>query len=544
MVLALHLCIAAIATAPMLATPLTRLMGHPEVDVWNHAWGPWWWWERLSAGQWPLETTLLGAPVGGRLWYIDPVGALLSCWLVPLVGVVGAYNAVIFLCALMASVGGRRLALALEAPASAAWLGAVGVGLSPTLLSEVHNGISEAAGLAWGVLCLAATLRAMRQGRLRDWAEAAFWGVLTEIGSFYYALGLAMLLTGVTVVWLLRRPGLRSLIGAALTSAVVAGAGLAVTRAVQWTLADRSRSLIWRDRDSWTMHLNLFEHNAVDPRTFLWPGDFQSVDMSVYGESFRHTSYIGWVILLLALWSRRGLILAALVPLAFSLGPWLYYKGEFVYWHGARVALPFRALLDLLPAGAVGHPQRLGVAGLALLSGLAAVGLGRLPRAALALIGIAAVELLYSSPWPVQRAAVVDVSAARAIAEQAAGLDEAQPIVLDLPADARGMAASRYLYLQTQHGQAIPYRPDVRSNTAGLSPNRAFQALIHPSEDALGRGELPLMLESDPVIWVLLHRDIGDGEKNALTEQILRAWYGEPTEYGDALLWRTRRGLR
>ena len=51
----------------MVLHPFSRMVGHPDGDVWNHAWGPWWFWESLSGGNLPWHTDLLHAPSGGTL---------------------------------------------------------------------------------------------------------------------------------------------------------------------------------------------------------------------------------------------------------------------------------------------------------------------------------------------------------------------------------------------------------------------------------------------------------------------------------------------
>ena len=39
--LRVHAALALVALWPMLLAPLTRMVGHTDGDVWNHAWGPW-----------------------------------------------------------------------------------------------------------------------------------------------------------------------------------------------------------------------------------------------------------------------------------------------------------------------------------------------------------------------------------------------------------------------------------------------------------------------------------------------------------------------
>ncbi len=108
-----HVGLALLVSFPMLRQPFHRLVGSPDVDVWNHAWGPWWWWDSLSQGQLPWRTLLLKWPVGGELWFIDPLLALVGAPLVPLLGPVGAYNGAMLLSLAFSSWAAGRLAGAL-----------------------------------------------------------------------------------------------------------------------------------------------------------------------------------------------------------------------------------------------------------------------------------------------------------------------------------------------------------------------------------------------------------------------------------------------
>ena len=170
-----HLGLALLASMPMALSPASRLIGHPEVDVWNHAWGPWWFWTMLSQGSLPVQTDLLGAPMGGRLWFPDALGALVGAPLVPLLGPVLAWNGVVLFHLTLASIGGRSLARALGAGRTESWLGAALLACSPYLLSEVHNGISEAMAIGAPTLALAALLRALEGPGLAAWRPGCVW---------------------------------------------------------------------------------------------------------------------------------------------------------------------------------------------------------------------------------------------------------------------------------------------------------------------------------------------------------------------------------
>ena len=99
-------------------SPLSSLIGSGKVDVWNHVWGSWWWFDSLSNGIAPWQTTLLQYPDGGTLWFIDPVLAVLG---LPFAGFSPAlaYNFGIWIYLAFASWTARRFAIALGAAPNA-----------------------------------------------------------------------------------------------------------------------------------------------------------------------------------------------------------------------------------------------------------------------------------------------------------------------------------------------------------------------------------------------------------------------------------------
>ncbi len=537
--LAGHLGIALLASMPMALSPATRLVGHPDVDVWNHAWGPWWFWTRLSQGELPLQTELLAAPVGGRLWFPDLVGALIGAPFIPLLGPILSWNLVVLIHLALASFAGRRLALELGADRGASWLSAAALACSPFVLSEVHNGISEAFAVGPSVLTLALLLRTARPGAGPGSVLALGLAAgLTLGGSAYFSIGTAAVCL-VLIPWALWQaraalPG--ALLRLVLAMGLALAVGLPVLRAALWTL--EADWLVFRPpvRELADMEAQL-RHNAVDPRTFFWPGGFQSVDLSA--EGFLHSSYLGVVVLLLALRARLWLPLLAVVGgLVLSLGPWLWFQGDWVLRDGERLMLPYRHLIEVLPASALGHPQRVGLPAIAVLFALAARGLSGLrPAVTVGVGGLALVELLLvaPNPWPLARTPTVDRAPSELIAQQARGPEE---IVLDLPADIKPtMRTSRHLFSQTLHGQPVPYKPDVRAGTASIGGLKAFRWLT-----GLEAGEPPsggaAELERMRVRWVVVHRDlVQTEEERARVEAALTDWYGPPEVVGEAAVF-------
>lgn len=555
---ALHLGIALVLTFPMVLTFGSRLLGHPDIDVWNHAWGPWWFWHTLSHGVLPYRTDLLAAPEGGLLWYIDPLGALLGAPLVPLVGVVAAYNAVILANVALASAAARGLARALGASRVTSWVAAAAFAGSSYLLCEVHNGVSELVGVAWPLFALAAGIRALGGGGWRAWAASGAWLALATIGTWYYGVAVAVALCVLALPWLARRPARADLGGLALavglTVALVAPAAWAVLHAIHAPDAVVLRGAVG-DAD----RLLLASHNAVDPRAFFAPGGFQSVDLKSGGEAFLHASYLGLLALGLALSTRRWAPLAAAAVLCvFSLGPALWWAGHWVVVARHPFPLPYAALSALLPGAGATHAQRLVMPAIALVAALAAVRIATLPRRLQLLIGAALVcdALLASgAPWPIARAPALDTAAHQWIAGQPIGTYGERPVgsVLDLPPEVGAtMATSRYLTCQTVHGRPIPYRPDARGDTSTLLRFASFRvlAVMSASREAHRRAlwqslDRTTAVEPDELAragfaWIVVHRELERGGQHvAAMERQLERWFGPPRVFGEHAVYAT-----
>jgi hypothetical protein len=548
-----HLALALAVTWPTVLSPLSRMAGHPDGDVWNHAWGPWWFWQELSQGNLPWHSDQLFGPDGGTLWFIDPISALLGAPLVPLLGVAGAWNAVVIAGVAFSSWAARLLATRVTGAGDHTWIASVALVFGPYLNGELHNGISEAALLGPGLLSLALAWSAFSEGGLRRWLETGAALGLTFLGSPYYALAAGLAITGWSVPWLWQRPSREqkrgAAAGAALTAALTAPVALAVRASV--TASD---ALVHR-ADPGVVDLVL-AHNRVDPRTFVAPLGFQSVDYAALGESFLHSGYVGWIVLALALrgWQQTGLTrfaLGGLLTLVFALGPVLMWGEAPLEVGGRRLLLPFSALAAVVPVQVVTHTLRLAVPGLAIVAVLAAVAVRNSPRwlrPALLLIPLELVTL-GGSAWPLARTPTLDTSAQAFLASQPES--PGRTLVLDLPgAVGNTMATSRYLVLQAEHGRAIPYRPDARASSASLLAVPTFQLLALASESRqehramLGPAVASLQtvdredLARAGVSHVLVHRDLArGGQRVAETEQLLEQLYGPPDVHGTTAIY-------
>lgn len=470
--------VAALVTLPGAAQLRSRLLGDPRVDVWNHAWGYDWVARRLAAGELPWHTDLVGAPEGGVLYFIDAAGAVCAAPLTLLAGPAVGFNVTLLVRVALAGAAGQGLAQRLFGRGP--WTAVAGVGCAtlPFLLAELGNGISEVAGFAWVLFALTAAARATDSGR---WSDALLAGLLvgwSAAVSFYYGF-VAALLCG---VWMLggavarrRSRGLSTTVSQSCAGLFGAAAlGLPPWLAFRASLA-ASDALIRRPEG---LNLALLAHNAVDPRVYVAPGAFQSVDLAqVYGEPFLHTAYLRWSVLALVVVGlvgraagRRTLapwLGVAALSLLLGLGDYLWFGGDWVRVGGWLLSLPFGWLKAALPQVAITHPLRLSIGGQLILTVLAAGGARWLCRqvsrprlvAGLLALGVALEGGLGSAAqWPIP---LSDASVAPVYQRLPAGP------VLDLPAEAgTTMRTSRWFWLQTAHGRPIPWTPDVRLGSA------------------------------------------------------------------------------
>ncbi len=545
--------VALLVTAPVALAPGASLIGDPDIDVWNHAWGYWWVARAIGGGALPFHTDLVGGPGGGTLWFIDTPGAIFALPLTWAFGPAVAYNGTLIARIAWAGFGAEQLARALDDDPWAGRVAGLAYMTAPFLLCELANGISEVCATGWLPLTLWAAWRALRDGRMASWARLGLLQGLTSVVTFYYGLTSALLVTALVVgIVAMRwrageRPGPRLLGGLALAAGV--GALLVVPH---WLAFRESLSapdaLIRRSAD---LNLALMAHNAVDPRIYVVPGGFQSVDLAaVYGEPFVHTGYLRWAVLGLAgvaiatARSARGWAGLAALSLLLGLGPYLWWGGEWATVGGRLISLPFGWLRAALPQLAITHPLRLSLGAQAVACALAGVGAVRLARGrtglVVALAALCALEGLFggAAAWPIPRA---PASVPGVFAEDGGGM------VLELPAEVgTTMATSRYFWHQTAHGRPIPWTPDARLGSA--RDPETLHGLVQPMDPRRPGPERPRTPDARTVArlrevygLVVVHTDLeaeaglGSSYVDALTPAL-----GLPERDGPRAIWRLR----
>lgn len=556
--------LALLTTWPLAKGLSTQLLGYPDVDIWNHVWGFWWFKHTLlDLGQWPLTTGLLGYPRVGRLYFIDPLNALLSIPLQLVMPLALASNLVLLFELALAGVGAHLLAREAGARPAGAYLAGTVVALSPLLRCEVHNGITEVFNLGWLGLALWATLKTLHSGRLRDGALTGLLGGLSFVACWYYGLAAGLAAALLVLVTLLMPDraqtsawgqGRLGMVGAlVLATGLAALIAVPFMQAFRWTLTGPD-AIIFRLPDT---NFFLARHNATDLFSFFVPGDYHHPDLwRDFNERFYHTTYLGWTGLLLGLLSlrerlaRRLWLIGGLFGLL-SLGPFLYAGGRFVSWHGKVIPLPFSILYQGFGMASITHASRL--ATVTLLAVAVGAGLGwdrlsvllsqglsqRFPeRMRLkdtvtrgvwgGVWGLMVLELVWLSPGPFP---LTLSDAAYAQSSELMRQDPVSGAVLDVPAKyGNTMRPSRFLYEQTRHGRSIPYLVDVKAgHTPGLQSTlfTGWLDRMFSEVNDLSRGSqselLPMLRQEDTTAlkvsfdaviksqgfrYVVIHRDL------------------------------------
>ncbi len=472
--------LALLVTWPAVSRLSTHLIGHPDVDVWNHVWGFWWFKRKLvDLGEVPLYTNLLAYPKGGRLYFIDPLNALLAVPIQLVVGLVPAFNLVVMGEVAFAGLTTYWLARLVGASRQGAFLAGVLVCASPVLRCELHNGITEVGNVGWLVLAMGAAHRAVNSVRARDAVLAGAAAAMAFFACWYYGLA-AVGVAGVLALHRLIRA--RRARGDAVFRAIKASLLYLGTTAISaapfwaaflWTLQGEG-SIIKRSPG---LNTFLLYHNATDLLSFFVPGRYHSPDLwAAYGERFLHTTYLGYVGLLASMWAFRrrearpwlwvGGIFAIL-----GLGPYLFVGGAFPTVGKYLIPLPFAILSHGIGLMAITHPARMVVVTIVCVGVAAGLGLDRLMArfpayrhaVAVGFIGAALVELLIFSPGPFPLS-VADATVGPGV--RAVARDPVPGAVLDLPVQhLNTMRTSRYLYEQTVHHRPTPYVVNVRAQS-------------------------------------------------------------------------------
>lgn len=291
-----------------------RVLASPTSEADNHLW-------MLQVARWRLAGDAgpwSNWPEGWELPLMDPINLPVGL-LGGLGGPVLAFNLVVLTNVALALTGGWALGRTLGGERGGL-VGMAALGGAPFLWGIVDFGLTEALGVGWLALHVAALHRWTEVGRAR-WLAGSGLALAGFLATGWYHALFAALVEPALLVWAWRRRG-RPL-------PLLAHAALAALPRLPALVETRARAGLWADRmhgmgapSPWPWWRDLPDQGA-DLLTFVLPR-LDAVPTS-------RTVYLGLGVLLLALLAgRRGLpwTLLAAALLTFALGPWLRVGGQ------------------------------------------------------------------------------------------------------------------------------------------------------------------------------------------------------------------------
>ena len=511
-----------------------HLIGHPNLDVWSHAWGMDWFSTQLRSGRFPWYIEGAAWPTERILWYIDPIGATLLTPFSWFLGPVHSYN---LLLGTQIFALGMSMWLLSRKLGGSGWLAMSILCTSPFLLGEYWNGVVEA---GWVAMIPFAGYLALCSSR---WTGVIVG--LAALATPYHGVGAALLVSTFILSDSNHRPTIRirKLLITGVISMLVALPHLLLIRAsIHSPLSFVNRSIF-----EGYNHAVLIS-NAVDPFAFITPGDFwsQTVNDTKMSVPWHKTPYLGWVGIIgsiVALFTRKkGIILwiPVLAGITLTLGIFLWHDGAWVTAPGGgyyKLPLGYVAQWAPLP---IDHPMRfVGV----VVCSLAIMADRCLGRWAWLFCGLALVENLQWAPnsWPLPTADTTLPKVYDAIPDDSTA-------ILDLPSDLGvGNQTNRYLFWQRLHRHPVPWGNKV-SAIGVASKNPAVIQWASFSRDVSGYIE---GLDPDAIItkdtlqkesygWIVLHLSLLKNTQELRKYDAISKIYGRPHKSKTHWVWDIR----
>lgn len=176
-----------IYTYPLVLHLNKLVVGDLEGDMWKHLWGFWWVKKRIFEDKvLPLFTSILNYPYGGNLFFIDPLGALLSIPLQSVFPIHVVYNLLILINLTFGAFCAYLLAgYFVKNKAAAFYSGAV-YAFTAYMLAYLTSGVSETFNIAWMPLFLYFFVRFLNENSESLAILAGLTLFMSVLGSFYY----------------------------------------------------------------------------------------------------------------------------------------------------------------------------------------------------------------------------------------------------------------------------------------------------------------------------------------------------------------------
>ncbi len=533
---------ALLIVGPALFSEPRTVVGHENSDVWSHLWGFWWVKDTVSSGgsffDIPWRTELINYPKGGILYFIDLMNATLSIPLQHFVSVETSYNLLIGFEVFLLGVAGYLLGSDFSKSRTGGLASGLLLQMSPFILGEIHNGISEVINVSWCLIYIHFLLTLERDRWRPPVAGVALF--LSFMGNWYFGLS-SLIVTALYLVWkegrglvrFWKNPFCRRLC-LALAVAFLLTAPMASRF---YSSINHTDSIVKRSKIP-DKYVFLNEHNLSDVLNYVrWDGR-TSPDLKLkFNSNYLHLCTLGPLALMLAVLGSRKkkkdrgfwwLVIGVFFVL--SAGAYFYIDNSFVRIGTKPVKLPFYYLsLIFPPIALISHPHRFSFFVITAVAVLAGRGMKRvtdrvksgIPRliAAICILAVLIAEavLLSAAPFPMSTSRLE----LPAFYGKLSGTQGAPRALIDLPmAFDPFILNNRYFYYQIYHRMPIPYTlNDPLATYISALENNCFTLNIHDieyqqyrsGERTFYREELIQAglkkLREDGFGHILLHRD-------------------------------------
>ncbi len=155
--------------------------------MWKHLWGFWWVYKRIfEDGVLPLFTSILNYPYGGSLFFIDPLGAILSLPVQAFFPIGVAFNLLVILNLIFGAFCGYLLTNYFVKNKAAAFYSGAAFAFTAYLLAYITSGVSETYNIGWIPLFLYFYAKTLRENNEIFPIMAGICMFMVTFGCFYY----------------------------------------------------------------------------------------------------------------------------------------------------------------------------------------------------------------------------------------------------------------------------------------------------------------------------------------------------------------------
>ncbi len=188
-VIILYAFMAVVFTYPLILYLSTGIIGDQQGDVWKHLWGFWWINHTIATeGYFPLSTVLLDYPYGGSLFFIDPLGAVMSIPLQVFFSPGVSYNLVVLINLILGAWCMQALAFHFTRDRASSILAGTGYAFTAYMLAYLTSGVSETFNI-WGIPLFLLFFDRMTRRKGESMVLPAVGAFLVAtLGSWYYGI--------------------------------------------------------------------------------------------------------------------------------------------------------------------------------------------------------------------------------------------------------------------------------------------------------------------------------------------------------------------